>query len=341
MRKFVEPALKLIMLDKALNNEFDREETLLRFGEMYATAVAGDGTVGSDIVKLTVGGELGGGAALLRLATLHLLKQLLSDELKFGIRTYAKEGRYYNIAASGENAVRLRRLLAVTAPSAGGGYLSEKFKKFVKASKVEVRFDNIRLTKSGVAADLTISEANITIKYNVYLRDKAIELEFQSTDRSRVEHAARLLKLAGVSAEVKKREGRDVWYIKAATDMLAAGREELRNVLAKVVRKAIARGWVDAGKAEGWLEELKRGRVLKEGWPKYEMGLSGSGALVVRFNSTDPVSIVQEAHRLREMGLVEGVHFSVKMPEGGKRGSVRILREGLRSEEHTSELQSR
>jgi len=132
VRKFVEPALELVMLDKALNKKFDREEALLNFGEMYATAVAGDGHVGRRSVMLTVGGELGGGAALLRLAVLHLLNQLLPDELKFGIRTYAKEGRYYNIAASGENAVGLRRLLAVTAPSAGGEYLSEKFDKFVK-----------------------------------------------------------------------------------------------------------------------------------------------------------------------------------------------------------------
>ena len=73
VRKFVAPALELIMLDKALNNEFDREETLLLFGEMYATAIAGDGTVGRRLVELAVGGELGGGAALLRLATLHLL----------------------------------------------------------------------------------------------------------------------------------------------------------------------------------------------------------------------------------------------------------------------------
>ncbi len=64
-RKFVEPALELIMLDKALRGEFSREEALLRFGEMYATAVAGDGSVEPEKVKLTVGGELGGGAALL------------------------------------------------------------------------------------------------------------------------------------------------------------------------------------------------------------------------------------------------------------------------------------
>jgi hypothetical protein len=331
VRKFVEPALELIMLDKALRGEFDKEKALLIFGEMYATALAGDGTVGPWEIRLAVGGELGGGAALLRLATLHVLKELLPDELKFNARIYVKKDRYYDIATYGENAARLRRLLAVSAPSAGGGYLSEKFEEFVKDARVEVRLDenSIRQTKKGrVAADLTLSEAGIDVKYNVYLSDK-IELEFQSTDRSRVELAARLLKLAGVGAEVKKVGGRDVWYIKAYTDMLAAGREELRNVLAKVVREAIARGWVDAGKAEGWLEELRRGRVPKEGWPKYEMGLSGSGALVVRFGSTNPNSIEQVAQRLEKMGLKRGVHFSVKIPEGGKRGYVRILKEGL------------
>jgi len=59
------------------------------------------------------------------------------------------------------------------------------------------------------------------------------------------------------------------------------------------------------------------------------VGVARSGSLVVRYETTNPDNIVQEAQRLREMGLVEGVHFSVKMPEGGKRGSVRILREGL------------
>ena len=121
------------MLDKALNDndEFKKEEALLYFGEMYATAVAGDGSAGQRSVVLAVGGELGGGATLLRLATLHLFNQLLPDELKFGVRTYVERDRYYYIAAHGENATKLKRLLAVTAPSAGGGYLSEKFKKFM------------------------------------------------------------------------------------------------------------------------------------------------------------------------------------------------------------------
>ena len=241
VRKFVAPALELMMLDKALRGEFDREEALLRFGEMYATAVAGDGTVGPDMVVLTVGGELSGGAALLRLATLHLLNQLLPDEQNFDVRAYIGEGRYYYIVASGKSAAGLMRLLAVSAPSAGGGYLSNKFDEFVKETQEEVRLDkdSVRRTEGGrVAAELTISGGDIKIKYNVYLRSDKVELQFVSTGRSRVELAARLLKLVGVGTEVEKAGDRDVWYIVATTDKLAAGREELRKALAEIVKVA-------------------------------------------------------------------------------------------------------
>jgi hypothetical protein len=40
---------------------------------------------------------------------------------------------------------------------------------------------------------------------------------------------------------------------------------------------------------------LERGRVLKEGWPKYYVGLARSGALVVRFGSADSDSIERTA----------------------------------------------
>jgi hypothetical protein len=331
VRKFVETALELMMLDKALRGEFDRKKALLIFGQMYATAVAGDGTVGPDMVKLTVGGKLGGGAALLRLATLHLLSQLLPKELKFDARIYVGEGRYYHIAVSRENAARFMRLLVVTAPSAGGEYLSEKFNEFVKETQVEVRLDknSIRLTKSGVIADLTISVAGIAVKYNVNLNERAIQLRFRSTDRSRVELAALLLKQAGVNVEVKKVSDKDEWYVRATTHKLVAGCKELRDALAEFVREAIARGRVGEKKAECWLEELERGRMLMEGWPEYLVRLSSSGALEVRYETTNPNNIRQRAQRLKEMGLVEGKHFSVKMPEGGEAGYVNILKEGL------------
>ncbi len=290
-RKFAAPALELIMLNKALNKEFDREKALLIFGEMYATALAGDGTVERRIVELTVGGELGGGATFLRLATLHLLNKLLPKELKFNVQAYMGEGRYYRIDAYDADTARFMRLLTVTATSAGGEYLSEKFNEFVKEAQVEVQLGNIRRTEKGhVAANLTLSEAGIAVKYNVYLSDDEIRLEFKSTDRSRAELAARLLRLAGVTAEAKKVGDRDVWRIVATTDKLAAGREELRKAIAELIRETIARGWVYAGRAEGWLKELEKGRVLMEGWPKYYVALARSGALDVRFGSTSPTA---------------------------------------------------
>ncbi len=69
--------------------------------------------------------------------------------------------------------------------------------------------------------------------------------------------------------------------------------------------------------------------MLRKGWPKYYVGLSGSGALEVSFGSTDPSNIEREKQRLRDMGLEEGRHFTVEMPEDGKRGYVYIRREGL------------
>jgi hypothetical protein len=222
------------------------------------------------------------------------------------------------------------RLLAVSAPSAGGEYLSKKFNEFVKETRVEVQLDkdSIRRTKKGrVAADLAISEAGVAVKYNAYLHD-AIVLEFGSTDRNRVELAARLLKLAGIGAEMKKVGDGNEWRVITTTRKLAAGREELRKALAEVVRKAVERDWVDASKAEGWLEKLEKGRVLKEGWPEYLMRLA-KGALVVRFASPNSDSIKREAQRLRDMGHKEGRHFTVKMPEESRDGYVYIRREGL------------
>jgi hypothetical protein len=137
---------------------------------------------------------------------------------------------------------------------------------------------------------------------------------------------ARLLRLAGVDAEVKREGDRDVWRIEVTTDVLAAGRKELRDTVRKVVEEALKKGWVDEKKARRWLEKLEGGVALME--PKYYVG-PNKGALDVRCRSTNPEGIEQVAQRLRNMGLVEGVRFTVKMPEEGCDGYVRILREGL------------
>ena len=191
--------------------------------------------------------------------------------------------------------------------------------------RVVVRPGGVRLAEGGlVAADLTISDGGAVVNYMVYLSEKSIVLLFGSPNPSRAELAARLLKRAGVDAEVTG--GGGVWWVKASTDMLAAGREELRKTLAEIVKTALARGWVDAGRAELWLKKLGGGGVLKR--PKYYIRLI-EGALVVKYRPINPSNIEREAQRLRDMGLEEGVHFTVKMPEGGREGYVSILRRGL------------
>jgi hypothetical protein len=320
-REVVAPALLLIQAERLGVNE----TTLRYFAAVISGAIGGDGYVSAARrgVVLTSGKRE---IALLWAAALAA----------HGIKTkVAKTGGAFQVVASGGDAARLAGMyFRYGSPLLEG---DEKVINYKLAEAVElgaeglnVSWEGLRRTPSRlVAADLIISEEDVEIKYNAYLRENAIELEFESTDRSRAELTARLLRLAGVSAEVKRVGGRDVWRIEATTDRLAAGRKELRKALAKIVREAITRGWVDEKKAERWLKKLERGRVLREGWPRYEMELARSGALRVRFRSPNPDSIVREAQRLREMGLEEGKHFAVKMPEDDRDGYVYIRREGL------------
>jgi hypothetical protein len=246
-----------------------------------------------------------------------------------------RDGSAFQVIVSSSGAVRLAGLyFRYGSPllEEDERIINHKLAEAVKlrAEGLNVSWEGPRRTPSGlVAADLTISEGDVAIKYNVYLSENAIELQFNSTDRSRVELAARLLRLAGVSAEVRKVGGRDVWYVYAYTDTLATGRKELRNAIAEIVKRAVENGWIDASKAKGWLEKLEKGLTLMEGWPKYLVRLTRSGALEVKYQSTNPDSIKQTIQRLRDMGLEEGRHFTVKMPEGDSYGYVYIRREGL------------
>jgi DUF971 family protein len=320
-REVVAPALLLIQAEK-----LDVNETTLRyFGAVASGAIGGDGYVSAAM------GEVG------------LTRGKLEDAL-FWAAVFAAHsikakvkgiGSALQVIVSGDDAVKLAGLYFLYGHPLLEGDERLKSHKLAEAVRLgaeglDIRWEGLRRTESGAAADLIILEGGAAVKYNVYLRSEDILLQFRSTDRSRVELAARLLRLAGVSAEVKK-EGvsdRDKWYIIAYTDMLAAGHEGLRKALAEIVREAVARGWADEKKAERWLKRLERGLVLKEGWPMYLVKLK-DGALMLRFSSTDRDSIERERQRFRAMGLKEGRHFSVKMPEGDEKGYVSILRKGL------------
>jgi hypothetical protein len=320
-REAIAPALLLIQAERLGVNE----TTLRYFAAVVSGAVGGDGYVSAALKKV----ELASGERAIALLWGAALAA-------YGIEAEVRgAGRGFNAVASGVGAARLASLYFLYGPPLLEG--DDRLKSHKLAEAVElgaeealnVGWEGLRRTEKGhVAADVTISEGGAAVKYNVYLRGDAVELQFRSTDRSRVELAARLLRRAGVDAEVKKEGSRDAWYVKATTDMLAAGREELRKAIAEIVRKAAENGWVDKETADRWLEELERGLTLREGWPRYEVGLA-KGALMVRFSSTNSGNVERETRRLRDMGLEEGRHFTVKKPEGGGEGYVSILKRGL------------
>jgi hypothetical protein len=117
----------------------------------------------------------------------------------------------FQVVASGGDAARLASLYFLYEHPLLEGDDRLKSHKLAEAVKLgaeglDIRWEGLRRTPSGfVAADLTISAGDIKVKYNVYLPSDEVVLRFQSSDRGRVELAARLLKLAGVSAEVRRR----------------------------------------------------------------------------------------------------------------------------------------
>ncbi len=249
-REAMAPALLLIQAERLGVNE----TTLKYFGAVASGAIGGDGYVSAarGVVGLTSGE---------REIVLLWAAALAAHGIKAEVRRVGSGDAVlgFQVIVSGGDAVKPAGLYFLYGSPLLEGVeriINHKLAETVElgAEGLSVSWEGLRQTKGGnVSADLTLSEASIAVKYNVYLSDK-IELQFKSADQRRAELAARLLRLAGVSAEVRKEGGRDQWYVIATTDKLVAGREELRNAIAEIVKTALAKGWVDAGKAEGWLE---------------------------------------------------------------------------------------
>jgi hypothetical protein len=244
-REAVAPALLLIQAERLGVNE----ATLRYFAAVASGAIDGDGYVSAARREV---GLTGGEREIALLWATALAAYGIEAEVR-------RVGRGFDVVTSGVGAAGLARLYFLYgSPLLEGDErsINHKLAEAVElgAEGLDIRWEGLRRTPSGhVAADLIMSEDSDAVKYNVYLRNEVV-LEFKSTDRSRAELAARLLRLAGVSAEVKRKESsRDEWRINATTNRLAARREELRKAIAKIVKTAVERGWVDVGKAgAGW-----------------------------------------------------------------------------------------
>ncbi len=98
------------------------------------------------------------------------------------------------------------------------------------------------------------------------------------------------------------KKSKDMWYVRAFTDQLAEGDEELRRGLIKAVEEALRRGWVDEQRARRWIEKFERGISTWEGY-KFSLKLTESGTLEVSFKSTQHENIKRLKHKLETLGL--------------------------------------
>ena len=179
---------------------------------------------------------------------------------------------------------------------------------------MKVKLAGIRRTEKGnVVADLFLSDGVGGVKFHLCTRQRGVALRFDTTNKGRAEHALRLLKELGVDAKVHHKRG---WHIFASLRGLAGADRTLKEAVTAAVVAAAERGWIDAKKAQRWVAKMGCVRT-------YSVG----GKLAVY--SKHPEVLECETQRLREMGLVEGRHFTLKMPEDGEVGRLRILAKGL------------
>ncbi len=160
-REVVAPVLLLMQAEKLGVNE----ETLKYFAAVISGAIDGDGSVSA----------------------------------AYSIRAKVRDaGSALQVIVSGGDAARLAGLYFLYGPLLlewDERVINHKLAEAVRlgAEGLDIRWEGLRRAEGGlVAADLILLEGGAAVKYNVYLSEKAIVFEFESTDRSRVELAARL-----------------------------------------------------------------------------------------------------------------------------------------------------
>ena len=200
---------------------------------------------------------------------------------------------------------------------------------------VEVKLEAVEKTSRGAKAVVAVRAGPWEAKYDVYLKEKEVELRFASADAERVYQMAHVLKLLGVNAEPKAVEhrsrGRRWWLIYASTDALASKTvlPAFREALARAVEEAARRGWIKGDTAERWAEKLREGVTTAEDKPKFVIQITNTGGLSIVYMTTNAEKLAQYAEELKGLGLKEGVHIVRREPEGGKPGALRITAEGV------------
>ncbi|MEM3836071.1 PaRep2b protein [Pyrobaculum sp.] len=164
-------------------------------------------------------------------------------------------------------------------------------------------------------------------RINIRWDGKSLHAYFDGSKES-AERLASILNALGADAEAKKYGGR--WHVELTTGSIAAiRRAEWLEAVRSLVEALHASGVIDGGRKEELLRELAAGPNVVEiagvefsVWSEEAAGRPKS--LVIKYQPSSTKAFEAAVEALREAGLVEGVHFTAKRPEGGERGHIYI-----------------
>ena len=145
--------------------------------------------------------------------------------------------------------------------------------------------------------------------------------------RENAERLASILNALGAEAEA--RQYGKYWYIDLYTDSITAiRRPEWIEAVRDLVEELHKRGVISDEKREELIKEIEAGPNVVEvagvEMSVVEKGKAGSKTLEIKYQPKSAEAFEDAVKALEEAEFVEGVHFTAKRPEGGKKGYIRL-----------------
>ncbi|AFA40822.1 PaRep2b protein [Pyrobaculum oguniense TE7] len=315
------------------------EHDVLRF---FANVILFDGTVEPYDVHLTVGGF---GAK--------------SEEKQLPLDIYDKIALYLILAAKygvgvkgiyvreGEAKIRLDRGYAARIFAAewpfftqmlregkalgiGADHINkkhEKIRKYVEELAERIRIEHELREEKGkpkLVVRFKDGKGNELTHINVGWDGESLRAVFNGAKEKAERLASILSALGGV---VEARQYGNKWRVELTTDSIAAiRRAEWLEAVKALVEALYKNGVISSAKRDELIKEIKAGPNVVEvagvEMSVVEKKASGSKWLEITYWPTSAEAFEVAVNALRGAGFVEGVHFTAKRPEEGKKGYI-------------------
>ncbi|AFA38660.1 PaRep2b protein [Pyrobaculum oguniense TE7] len=199
----------------------------------------------------------------------------------------------------------------------------EKMKRLVEVLAERIRIEH-RLIGDGVVVWFKDESGRELAHINVGWDGESLYAEFGGA-KEKAERLALILNALGAEAEARQ-HGR-YWRVELYTDSITAiRRPEWLDAVKALVEALYKNGVISSAKRDELIKEIKAGPNVVE-IAGVEMsvaawGKAGSEKLVIAYHPGSADAFEAAVKALRGAGFEEGVHFTAKRPEEGKKGYI-------------------